>query len=84
MQRQLTAGTQLAADISVGQFLPERCIAFYDRNFLELVRLQCLFAHTGRCDVKVITIVMTYRHISISTGDPVPTICFDHGFANGF
>jgi hypothetical protein len=42
----------------------------------------CSNARQG--DVKMITIMMTYADVAISTGDPVPAVTFYQNIANGF
>jgi hypothetical protein len=53
-------------------------------DFLELIRLHGLLTHTTGCDIKMITVVVSYADIAITTGNPVASICFNQGIAYGF
>jgi len=53
-------------------------------DFLELIRLQCLFSHTRWGDIEVVSIVMSYADIAVSAGYPIASICFYQGLAYGF
>jgi hypothetical protein len=64
-----------------GRLSVKTSIDFY---FLKLIRLQGLFAHARRCDIKMISVVVSYADITVSAGDPVSAISFDQGITYGF
>jgi hypothetical protein len=45
-------------------------------DLFELIRLQCLLAHTAGSNIEVITVMVAYAHITISAGDPIPFVRF--------
>jgi hypothetical protein len=49
-------------------------VALLNANFLKLIRLQSLFTHTAGRDIKVVTVMMSYADVAISTGNPIALV----------